>query len=193
MPWPLSRPPSRRGPTGSWPGDISRRGFNFFNPLRRHFSASLRPGDRLCPFGRGGARLARPADAVCGAPPNSSKPNPNQTKPDQENGLGFSWIPSSNSGLFNGLRAAQSKKNATPRSLVGAAGQRHFPACPWAGAIHFVPKPTCADTRPFSCAEKPVYRRGRLPPRKCSLFVRSGGDLHFDRGWAAETSVPPLN
>ncbi len=44
--------------------------------------------------------------------PNSSKPNQSQTKPDQENGLGFSWIPSSNSGLFNGLRAIQIKFNS---------------------------------------------------------------------------------
>ena len=40
---------------------------------------------------------------------NSSKPNQNQTKPDQENGLGFSWIPSSDSGLFNGYGSTKSK------------------------------------------------------------------------------------
>src|SRR5271166_4824030 len=40
-------------------------------------------------------------------PPNTPKPNPSQTKRDQENGLGFSWIPSSDSSFFNGLRANQ--------------------------------------------------------------------------------------
>src|SRR5271166_4294439 len=49
----------------------------------------------------------------CG--PNSSKPNQFQTKPDQENGLGFSWIPSSNSGLFNGLRPVQREKEKKKR------------------------------------------------------------------------------
>src|SRR5271165_1636150 len=39
--------------------------------------------------------------------PNPPKPNPSQTKPDQEKGLGFSWIPSSDSSLFNGLRVSQ--------------------------------------------------------------------------------------
>src|SRR5208337_1998760 len=40
-------------------------------------------------------------------PPNTPKPNPSQTKRDQENGLGFSWIPSFDSSFFNGLRANQ--------------------------------------------------------------------------------------
>jgi hypothetical protein len=42
--------------------------------------------------------------------PNPSKPNQSRTKPNQENGLGFSWIPSSDSELFNGLQAIQRKK-----------------------------------------------------------------------------------
>src|SRR5271166_6976599 len=50
---------------------------------------------------------------------NSSKHNQIQTKPDQENGLGFSWIPSSDSGLFNRLRAVQIKKcNSQPRDEI---------------------------------------------------------------------------
>ena len=46
--------------------------------------------------------------------PNPSKPNQSWIKPNQENGLGFSWIPSSDSGLFNGLRAIPGEKISTP-------------------------------------------------------------------------------
>src|SRR5208337_752989 len=46
--------------------------------------------------------------------PNHPKPNPSQTKKNQGNGLGFSWISSSDFGLFNGLRATQSKYFSTP-------------------------------------------------------------------------------
>ena len=49
--------------------------------------------------------------------PNSSKPNPSQTKPDQENGLGFSWIPSSDLWLFKELRAFQSNRGRFPGRL----------------------------------------------------------------------------
>ncbi len=65
-----------------------------------------------------------------GLRPKFSKPNPSQTKPDQENALGLSWISSSDSGLFNGLRAIQTiqiKKIQLPiwRWSSAAAGQRH--------------------------------------------------------------------
>src|SRR5271166_3888323 len=53
-----------------------------------------------------------------GLRPNFSKPNQTRTKPNQENGLGLCRIPSSDSGLFNGLRAVQSKKTA--RTLRGS-------------------------------------------------------------------------
>src|SRR5271166_4571759 len=46
---------------------------------------------------------------LSGLRPNSSKPNQSQTKPDQEKGLGFSWIPSSDSGLFNSMSYGRSK------------------------------------------------------------------------------------
>src|SRR5271169_6128061 len=54
-------------------------------------------------------------------PPSQTKSKPSQTKPDQENGLGFSWIPSSDSRLFNGLRAIQIKKIQLPRWSVVCA------------------------------------------------------------------------
>src|SRR5271166_5833183 len=60
-----------------------------------------------------------------GLRPKFSKPNPIQTKPDQENGLGFSWIPSSDSGLFNELRAIQIKKIQLPRWRWGSAASEH--------------------------------------------------------------------
>jgi hypothetical protein len=40
-------------------------------------------------------------------PPSQTKAEPIQTRPNQENGLGSFWIPSSDLGLFNGLRAIQ--------------------------------------------------------------------------------------
>ncbi len=51
--------------------------------------------------------------------PNPSKPNQSRTKPSQGNRLGFSWICSSDSGLFNGLRGFQRKKlHSRPRGLA---------------------------------------------------------------------------
>src|SRR5271165_4429327 len=49
------------------------------------------------------------------ARPISSKANPSQTKPHQGIFLGFPWILSSDSGLFNGLQRFQRKILRTPR------------------------------------------------------------------------------
>ena len=65
------------------------------------------------------ARSERPTPVRLG--PNSSKPNQSQSKPDQENGLGFSWICSSDSGLFNGLRAVQSVQPRARRACPSGA------------------------------------------------------------------------
>ena len=55
--------------------------------------------------------------------PNHPKPNQSQTKQNQENGLGFTWIPSSDSGLFNGLRATKANKNSRPRRRRSSSAQ----------------------------------------------------------------------
>src|SRR5271166_1719791 len=97
-------------------------GFDVFERLRRHMSVFRRGASAAGPD-----EQPRTERRTAGATdrqrlrnafrPNSSKPNPIQTKPDQENGLGLSWIPSSDSGLFNGLRALQNKKTPeTPES-----------------------------------------------------------------------------
>jgi hypothetical protein len=78
--------------------------------------------------------------------PNSSKPNQTQTKPDQENGLGFSWILSSDSWLFNGLRAIQIKKMQLPRSSPGARRPASIRPIAW-GNGHVGTKPV-GDARP---------------------------------------------
>ncbi len=79
-----------------------------------------------------------------GLRPKFSKPNPIQTKPDQENGLGFSWIPSSDSGLFNGLQAVQTiqiKKSQLPRwrwssAAVGQRASGPSPEAMGAESVH---------------------------------------------------------
>src|SRR5271157_3193489 len=94
-------------------------GFDVFERLRRHMSVFRRGASAAGPD-----EQPRTERRTAGATdrrrlrnafrPNSSKPNPIQTKPDQENGLGLSWIPSSDLRLFNRLRAVQIKKR-TPK------------------------------------------------------------------------------
>ena len=59
--------------------------------------------------------------------PSESKPAQEKTKKNQEKRLGFPWIHSSDSGLFNGLRAIGEKKNFRPFAswLRPAASCRH--------------------------------------------------------------------
>ncbi len=83
--------------------------------LRFHACSLSRRFETRAPGATGRRRLAERLR------PNSSKPNPSQTKPVQEYWLGFSWIPSSDSGLFNELRAAQIKNG-----LVGAGRPASF-------------------------------------------------------------------
>src|SRR5271157_3687701 len=95
-------------------------GFDVFERLRRHMSVFRRGASAAGPD-----EQPRTERRTAGATdrrrlrnafrPNSSKPNPIQTKPDQENELGLSWIPSSDSGLFKGLRADQSKMGKMPK------------------------------------------------------------------------------
>ena len=55
------------------------------------------------------ARQERTAEAVTPRT-NSSKPNQGKPRKTKKIGLGFSWIHSADSGLFNGLRAIRPKK-----------------------------------------------------------------------------------
>ncbi len=139
--------------------------------------------------------------------PNPSKPNQIQTKPDQENGLGLSWIPSSDSGLFNGLRAVQNK-NATRKmefwsppgcqrassplpEAMGASGQS-----PWvthgtrrlgsSGRLRIRSRPPrIEDGRPRACGGR--RRSGaRLPGADSNLFKP------LRRHFRVNRSPPPI-
>src|SRR5271166_6204336 len=112
--------PGRRGPTRSWRHFQAR--IQLFQSLAAPFLGVLTSGRQALPI-----RTGRRAPRATGrrrlrSAPNSSKPNPNQTKPDQDNGLGLSWIPSSDSGLFNGLRAAQSNRGKFPGEQLCCVG-----------------------------------------------------------------------
>jgi len=119
--------------------------------------------------GEGRAGRDRPARSAECLRPNFSKPNQIQTKPDQENGLGFSWIPSSYSGLFNELRAVQIKKELPSWSLVGARRQR---ACYEAHCLR-------------QWAPRDKVRRWRVLPQGFALGVL--GDSHSVRS----KPIPP--
>ncbi len=135
-------------PSGSTPGDISSREPRLFNDLRQHFQPT-RDSNLVMPTRSGHPALVgrrdesesshagirwrgahgddrprsteRPQAKILQAEPNR------QTKPDQENGLGLSWISSSDSGLFNGLRAIQSKK-FNHRVVAAKTGSSKLPA-----------------------------------------------------------------
>src|SRR5271165_4541768 len=116
--------------------------------------------------------------------PNSSKPNQIQTKPDQENGLGFSWIPSSDSRLFNGLRAVQIKK--TPQmesrrrpaaSVASSAVTGETRAVQDIGASNLAFHLRSRNSAPFPSGFLPVWNKDRTFLRACQEIVRLSDGL----------------
>ena len=97
---------SKTRPTTS---SASRRSFTTRRRKAVLWPAARRPvaACRTAGVDRRGGTRNRPVDPL---KPNSSKPNQSPTKPNQGNGLGFSWISWSDSGLFSGLRGIQMKK-----------------------------------------------------------------------------------
>src|SRR5208337_318138 len=94
--------------------------------------------------------------------PNSSKPHQSQSKPNQETKLVFSWIPSSDSGLFRGLRAIQVKKRRTrfavrpscaarPAARHGSRGERSLLSPGLRTALR-------AASRPIACKVRGAKR-----------------------------------
>src|SRR5208337_4395049 len=63
----------------------------------------------------------RSPEQFCKSGPSQSKPYQAKPRKTKEMGLGFSWIPSSDSGLFNGLRAIPRKKFFVPGRASGPA------------------------------------------------------------------------
>ena len=109
--------------------------------------------------------------------PNSSKPNQSQSKPDQEKGLGFSWIPSSNSRLFNGLRAIQSKKKFFSRPLLpGGHGVFRSTGCEWRRRVERL-----TTRRSPRGRRENRYRTSSQPRQEISLWRRGGAAIFHAR------------
>ena len=117
------------------------------------------------------------ARSVCGRlRPNSSKPNQIQTKPDQENGFGLSWIPSS-------IRAFS-------MSYGQSKSKMHLP-CP-VGArppVGILRRHLRADATPEAEALVEGETRGRLIAEKGRRICRKGPDVHTDQ--AVSIGQPP--
>ena len=114
--------------------------------------------------------------------PNSSKPNQTQTKPDQENGLGFSWIPSSDSGLFKRLRAVQIKNQKCDSQdgvLSAADGQASYEARRLRNGR--LGTKSVGDTRLAALGVTHWFRSSRLPLRG-DVPARTGGVKRRSRG-----------